>query len=81
MDLLVANLSSAIHRATDFDERMINRNFAVDWQAYADVRKGLSRLVELSQLADGKALALEPMKGGSYQVECSDEGLMTEALS
>jgi hypothetical protein len=81
VDLLVADVSSAIDRATAFDERMINRNFAVDWQAYADVQKGLSRLVELNHLTDAKSLALELMKGGSYQVECSDEGLMTDEIS
>lgn len=38
--LLVADVSSAIDRATDFDERMMNRNFDVDWEAYADIQKG-----------------------------------------
>jgi hypothetical protein len=81
LDLLVADVSSAIDRATDFDERMMNHNFDVDWQAYADVQKGLSRLVELGHLADAKSLALKLMKDGSYQVECSDEGLMTDDIS
>jgi hypothetical protein len=80
MDLLVADVSSAIDRATDFDERMMNHNFDVDWQAYADVQKGLSLLVELGHLADAKSLALKLMKDGSYQVECSDEGLMTDEI-
>jgi len=81
VDLLVADVSSAIDRATDFDERMMNHNFDVDWQAYADVQKGLSQLVELGHLADAKSLALKLMKDGSYQVECSDEGLMTDEIS
>lgn len=80
VDLLVADVSSAINRATDFDERMMNHNFDVDWQAYADVQKGLSLLVELGHLADAKSLALKLMKDGSYQVECSDEGLMTDDI-
>ncbi len=63
--LLVADVSSAIDRATDFDERMMNHNFEVDWQAYADVQKGLSQLVELGHLADAKSLALKLMKDGS----------------
>jgi hypothetical protein len=79
--LLAADVSSAIDRATDFDERMMNHNFDVDWQAYADVQKGLSQLVELGLLADAKSLALRLMKSGSYQVECSDEGLMTDEIS
>lgn len=33
VDLLVADVSSAIDRATDFDKRMMNHNFDVDWQA------------------------------------------------
>jgi hypothetical protein len=80
LDLLVADVSSAIGRATDFDERMTNHNFDVDWQAYADVQKGLSRLVELGHLADAKSLALKLMKDGSRQVECSDEGLMSDDI-
>ena len=80
VDLLVADVSSAIDLATDFDERMMNHNFDVDWQAYADVQKGLSLLVERGHLADAKSLALKLMKDGSYQVECSDEGMMTEEI-
>ncbi len=80
VDLLVADVSSAIDRATDFDERMINHNFDVDWQAYADVQKGLSLLVERGDLENAKALALKLMKDGSYQVECSDEGMMTDDI-
>ena len=47
---LVPDVSAAIERATDFDRRMMNRNFDVDWQAYAAVQKGLSRLIELGSL-------------------------------
>ena len=81
VDLLVADVSSAIDRATDFDTRMMNHNFDVDWQAYADVQKGLGLLVEAGHLADAKSLALKLMKDGSHQVECSDEGLMTDDIS
>lgn len=81
VDQLIADVSSAIVRATDFDRRMINHNFDVDWQAYADVQKGLSQLIKLNRLADAKSLALQLMKDGSHQVECSDEGLMTDEIS
>ncbi len=81
VDLLIADVSAAIDRAADFDERLMNHNFDVDWQAYADVQKGLLQLVELGHLADAKSLALKLMKDGSYQVECSDEGLMTDEIS
>lgn len=77
---LVADVSTAIDRATDFDERLMNHNFNVDWQAYAEVQKGLAQLVERGQLADAKSLALKLMKDGSRQVECSDEGLMTDDI-
>jgi hypothetical protein len=80
VDLLLADVSSAIDRATDFDKRMMNHNFDVDWQAYAAVQKGLAQLVELGHLEDAKSLALKLMKDGSYQVECSDEGLMTDDI-
>jgi len=79
-DLLVADLSSAIDRATDFDRRLLNRNFDVDWRAYADVQKGLSLLVKQGRLAEAKSLALKLMKAGSHQVECSDEGLMSDDI-
>jgi hypothetical protein len=81
VDLLVADVSSAIDRATNFDERMMNHNFDVDWQAYEDVQRGLSQLVGLGHLDDAKSLALKLMKDGSYQVECSDEGMMTDDIS
>jgi hypothetical protein len=80
-DLLITDVSLAIDRATDFDQRLMNHNFDVDWQAYDDVQKGLSQLVEMGRLADAKLLALKLMKAGSYQVECSDEGLMTDEIS
>ncbi len=80
ISLLVDDVSSAIDRATDFDEREINYNFDVDWQAYGDVGRGLKKLIKLGQLEDAKSLALKLMKDGSYQVECSDEGMMTDDI-
>ena len=73
-ELLLADIESAIGRATDFDNRMLNRNFDVDWQAYKEVEKGFGKLLKLGQVAEVKVLALKLMKQGSYQVECSDEG-------
>lgn len=78
--LLIADVSSAIDRATDFAECEINYNFDVDWQAYEDAQKGLLKLVDLGHLDDAKSLALKLMRDGSYQVECSDEGLMAEEI-
>ena len=70
----------AIADATDFDERQINRNFDYDSQAYGEVKKNLGRLIDSGQLRLAMELSLELMKEGSYQVEMSDEGLMTEDI-
>jgi hypothetical protein len=40
VDLFIADVPSAIDRATDFDERWMNHDFDVDWRAYDEVRKG-----------------------------------------
>ncbi len=76
-DELVAATRQAIADATAFDKREINRNFAYDHQAYSEVKRNLSRLIGSGQLRQAMPLALELMKRGSYQVEMSDEGMMT----
>jgi hypothetical protein len=78
-DLVAATLS-AIADATDFDENQINRNFDYDYEAYDKVKRNLGRLIDSGQLRRAMPLALELMKQGSYQVEMSDEGLMTEDI-
>jgi uncharacterized Zn finger protein len=77
---LVAATRQAITDATDFDEREINRNFAYDDQAYSTVKRNLGRLIASGQLRLAMPLALELTKQGSYQVEMSDEGLMSEDI-
>jgi uncharacterized Zn finger protein len=77
---LVAATRQAIAEATDFDERDINRNFSYDYGAYSEAKRNLDRLVGSGQLRQAMPLALELMKRGSYQVEMSDEGLMTEDI-
>lgn len=76
-DELVAATRQAIADATDFDERDINRNFDYDYKAYHEVKRNLDRLIGAGQLRLTMQLALELMKQGSYQVEMSDEGMMT----
>ena len=78
--LMVGHIESAIATATNFDTRDINYDFSYDHEAYESVEKGLRRLVELGEFEEVKRLSLELMKQGSYQVECSDEGLMTEEI-
>jgi len=77
---LVAATRQAIAGATDFDERDVNRNFSYDYAAYSEVKRNLSRLIDLGQLRLAMELSLELMKQGSYQVEMSDEGLMTDDI-
>jgi hypothetical protein len=77
---LVLATRQAIADATDFDERDINRNFSCDYAAYEAVKRNLSRLVGQGQLRLAMELSLELMDQGSYQVEMSDEGLMTDDI-
>ena len=77
---LVAATRQAIADATAFDERDINRNFDYDYEAYGEVKRNLGRLIASGQLRLAMPLALDLMKRGSYQVEMSDEGLMTEEI-
>jgi hypothetical protein len=79
-DELVTATRLAIADATDFDEREINRDFAYDDAAYSEVKRNLGRVIESGQLRLAMPLALELMNQGSYQVEMSDEGLMTEDI-
>ena len=79
-DELIAATRRAIRDATDFDERDINHNFDYDYEAYQEVKRNLSRLIELDQLRPAMELSLELMKEGSYQVEMSDEGMMREYI-
>ena len=78
-ELLIAT-RQAIADATDFDERDINYNFSYDYQAYEEVKRNFTRLVELGQWSSAMELSLELMSKGSYQVEMSDEGLMTDEI-
>ena len=64
----------------DFDERDIKGNFDYDYEAYGEVKRYLGRLIGWGQLRLAMSLALALMKQGTYQVEMSDEGLMTEEI-
>lgn len=79
-DELVAATHQAIADATAYDRRWANHNFAYDHAAYAEVKRNLSRLIDLGQLRLAMQLSLELMKRGSDQVGMSDEGLMTEDI-
>lgn len=79
-DQLVAATRQAIADATAFDPRDINHNFDYDDEAYREVQRNLGRLITAGQLRLAMQLALELMQRGSYQVEMSDEGMMTEDI-
>ena len=77
---LVAETRQAIVDATEFDEREINYNFDYDYQAYTTVECNFDHLIKLGHLREAMQLSLELMKQGSYQVEMSDEGMMTDDI-
>jgi hypothetical protein len=79
LDLVVAT-RAAICDATDFDERDMNTNFEIDYEAYKTVQRNFKQLIKLGQISDVMELARELMKDGSYQVEMSDEGLMSSEI-
>jgi hypothetical protein len=79
-DELATATRQAIADAIDFDKRDIDHNFDYDYQAYGEVKRNLGRLITSGELRLAMLLALELMKQGSYQVEMSDEGLMTEDI-
>ena len=79
-DKLVAATRQAIGDATAFDERETNHNFDYDYEAYEEVKRNFARLIASGQLRQAMQLSLELMKEGSYQVEMSDEGMMTDDI-
>ncbi|MCL4191819.1 MAG: hypothetical protein KJZ87_08735 [Thermoguttaceae bacterium] len=80
LEELVEATRLAISDATDFDERQVNDNFDYDFQAYGEVKRNFGRLIKLGHLRRAMELSLELMKQGSYQVEMSDEGLMSSDI-
>ena len=79
-DELVVATRQAIADATAFDKRDVNRNFDYDYEAFREVKRNLGRLITSGQLRLAMQLALELMQHGSYQVEASDEGMMTQDI-
>ncbi len=77
MDLLVHDVKIAIMAATKIDDRRLNYNFEYDWRAYEAIHAGLLQLIKLNALEEVKQLALELIRAGSHQIECSDEGEMS----
>ena len=76
-DKLIETTRQAIADATSFNPRDAGTNFPIDYDAYESVQRGFERLMGAGRLRETMELALELMKRGSYQVESSDEGLMS----
>ena len=79
-DQLIRATRQAIVDATEVDESRINYNFDYDDGAYETIKRNLKLLTEQGHFESTMELSLELMKHGSYQVESSDEGLMTEEI-
>lgn len=80
VDLILHDLRQAIELATKVDERRMNYNFPVDWDAYEVVKRLMKMLVSLDALDEAMDISIHFMEKASHQVECSDEGLMTEEI-
>lgn len=79
-DQLVRATRQAIVDATKVDESRLNYNFDYDCGAYETIEQNLTLLTEQGKVESAMELVLELMKKGSYQVESSDEGMMTEEI-
>jgi hypothetical protein len=77
---LIQATRQAIVDATKVDESRLNYNFDYDGEAYETIQQNLKLLTKQRQLESAMELSLELMKKGSYQVESSDEGMMTEEI-
>ena len=78
-DLNVVTMQ-AIEDATGFDHGSLNYNFDYDDAAYETIKSNFKRLIAANQWEEVMNLSVELMHKGSYQVECSDEGLMTDDI-
>ncbi len=79
-DLLIHDIGTAIIAATKVDERRAKYDFTYDHRAYDAVHRGLTRLIGKGELESAKRLGMTLMDMGSYQMECSDEGLMLDDI-
>ena len=77
---LIEGTRRAIAAATDFDDRELNSNFDYDSKSYQIVKQNFARLAKVGKYVEVMELSLQLMREGSYQVECSDEGMMTDEI-
>src|SRR5436190_19029760 len=77
---LVSRTEMAISSATDCEDWEFNRNYDYDSAAYVRIQKKFRQLIKLGQLEAAMKLAERLAAEGSYQVEVSDEGLMSTEI-
>ena len=80
-DQLVQATRQAIVDATKVDMSRLNYNFSYDYGAYRTIQRNLKAMVDSTCFDQAMEQSVELIKIGSYQVEMSDEGLMTEDIS
>ena len=80
LELLLYDLRPAIALATQTDDTRLNRDVPVDYEAYAEIRRLMGQLVSAGFVAEAMEVAIEFMDLASYQLECSDQGLMQEEI-
>jgi len=80
LELLLYDLRRAIALATQTDDTRLNRDVPDDYEAYAEIRRLMGQLVSAGFVAEAMEVAIEFMDLASYQLECSDQGLMQEEI-
>ncbi|MFM8475641.1 MAG: hypothetical protein ACKOEO_07555 [Planctomycetaceae bacterium] len=80
LELLLYDLRRAIALATQTADTRLNRDVPVDYEAYAEIRRLMGQLVSAGFVAEAMEVAIEFMDLASYQLECSDQGLMQEEI-
>ena len=77
---LVSSTRQAIAAATEIDYDGLNHNFDYDSRAYEQIAKSFKKMITAGQWVEVMQLCVELMQHGSHQVECSDEGMMTDEI-
>ena len=80
VELVLHDLREAIQLATYVDEKQMNSNFSVDWDAYSEVKRLMEMLVSLDAMGEAMEIAIHFVRQASRQLEYCDEGMMLEEI-
>jgi len=69
VELVLHDLREAIQLATHVDEKQMNSNFSVDWDAYAEVKRLMEMLVSLDAISEAMEIAIHFVRQASRQLE------------